>query len=336
MVKSDQKKAIDERSVLAGRYVPEELRRVNKMNVTMRLPAFKLPSFKPELLLAALVPPSPTCYCKERHPANIAPIRRVPPELGFALKPVVTSKNEAPWPTVNGIADLDSYCSTFEKLLWQERSRVLYIYEQYSQYNTPVKIKPSRERNTLTATFFIPGIVDARPPLNTGDYVLFRPMRYISLPVHERNGQVQWSSAYHFVEVDSEVISTRRMDPKANRLHDQVIASWLDPISKETFYRAYPDQKFNIRFVPSVKLYERCLSALDWLKTLPPNLARTLLFPNQAPILPQLKQKGDYGDLNEKQSTFVDMVRLRTSHPSSDCVRPPMLLTGPAGTFYVE
>ena len=40
----------------------------------------------------------------------------------------------------------------------------------------------------------------------------------------------------------------------------------------------------------------------------------------------------DYGDLNKEQCMFVDMLTLRTRHPSTDAIRPPLLLTGPAGT----
>jgi hypothetical protein len=42
--------------------------------------------------------------------------------------------------------------------------------------------------------------------------------------------------------------------------------------------------QFNLRFVPSQKHYERCLTALDWIRTLqPPALAVSLLFPTVAP-----------------------------------------------------
>jgi len=323
---------IDERSVLADRYVPEELRRINKVNISTPLSAVKLPALKPEVLLPSLVPPSPTCYCEERHPVNSAPVRRVAPELRFALNPVVSSKEEPPWPTVNGIGDLESYCSTFEKLLWQERSRLLFIYERYSQYNIPVNIVQSEGRSALTARMGIAGIADARPPLQTGDHVLFRPMRYLSLPVYQPKIPPHWSPTSHSVEIDAHVILTQRMDSKIHRFKDLVVTTWLDHVSNQTLQQTYPVQRYNVRFIPSVTLYERCLSALDWLKTLQPKLAMDFLFPNEAPLLPKLAEKGTYGDLNEKQSMFVDMVRLRTSHPSTDHVRPPMLLTGPAGT----
>lgn len=56
-----------------------------------------------------------------------------------------------------------------------------------------------------------------------------------------------------------------------------------------------------------------------------------MLFPNDAPVL-HAATNFKYDDLNEKQATFVNMVRLRTAYPSVDSIRPPMLLTGPAGT----
>ena len=321
---------LDERSVLADRYVPAELRRINTANITTPLAAATLPSLKPEVLLPTLVPPIPTCYCAEKH-SNGPPVRTIAPELRFALHPVITSKKEPALPAVNGIGDLDSYCSTFETLLWEERQRILHIYEHYSQYNVPIHIAQT-DRNTLTARMGIGGIADARPQLQTGDHVLFRPMRYLSLPVYQPKMPPHWSSARHSIEIDAQVILTQRMDLKAKRQKDVVVSTWLDPLSNQTLQQSYPIQRYNVRFVPSTKLYERCLSALDWLKTSPPNLAMGLLFPNQAPSLAKHSTRGNYGDLNDKQTMFVDMVRLRTSRPSTNAIRPPMLLTGPAGT----
>ena len=93
-----------------------------------------------------------------------------------------------PWPTVCNIADLEGYCKTFEKLLWEERAQILLIYQTYSQYNLPVSVPTPSETSSdrhveeLTAISNIPGIADVRPTLGTGDIVLYRPMRHVSLP----------------------------------------------------------------------------------------------------------------------------------------------------------
>ena len=129
---------------------------------------------------------------------------------------------------------------------------------------------------------------------------------------------------------------------------------------------------YNIRLVPNPRPLIRCLTAVDWLRstlqsstvvnsassqqkpppqTQPPppqqqqlqqqqsHLLQELLFPTQAPVLPSIKDdevilpdSADKNKLNSKQLSFVRVLLQRTLHPSTDHVRGPLILTGPAGT----
>ena len=123
-----------------------------------------------------------------------------------------------------------------------------------------------------------------------------------------------------------------------------------------------PSQNFNLRFVPSLAPLLRCLTALTWLRRQPSKAMQTLLFPTDAPPLPSLDNLNDDDDdgddawdkppsastastplqqlqpplpppeLNVPQRDFLRLVRRRTRHSSCHSVRPPLLLTGPAGT----
>ena len=90
-------------------------------------------------------------------------------------------------------------------------------------------------------------------------------------------------------------------------------------------------------------MLERSLTALDWLEnssTFQRKELEMILFPVSAPVVKPLTQEqmwlkisdGDGDQLNELQSSFVRMVRARTLDPSFGSTRPPMILTGPAGT----
>jgi hypothetical protein len=336
---------IKDESVFAERYIPAEFRHINHVPITTPFTACSLPTLRPENLASKLVPPIPECRCEIPHSSDDAPVRKIAPELRYALvPPAIQNASESqpplPWPTVCNIADLEGYCKTFEKLLWEERAQMLHIYQSYSQYNLPVMLPPThilspgaKLESSLTAVSNIPGIADVRPSLQTGDIVLYRPMRYLSLPVKMRKKMV-WSDVHHSVEITAQVISVQRASLKTS---DQVVTTWIDRQLHPTLQTTYPLSTYNLRFIPNTKLYERCLSALDWLKILPPKLAMNMLFPNEAPQLLTTTQKDDetrhdYGDLNKEQCMFVDMLLLRTRHPSTDTVRPPLLLTGPAGT----
>lgn len=106
-----------------------------------------------------------------------------------------------------------------------------------------------------------------------------------------------------------------------------------------------------VRFVPSSTILERCLTALDWMEesdsvvtssgsTRKNPLAmqeamQDVLYPVVAPKakpLPVDQRTVAPEPLNELQASFVRMVRARTLDHEFEKVRPPMILTGPAGT----
>jgi helicase MOV-10 len=339
-------------SVLADRYVPKHLRAVNYHHITTPMVAVKVPSLLAEVLTSSLVPAVPTCYCKEKHANMKDPLRTVAPELEFALLPananpqllnIKEEKSQAELASrhVDGISDLSGYVTTFEKLLQEERAKVLILYERYSQFNVQVKTyesvldptaRVSPHAPALTACCTIPGIADARPGLQPGDHVLFRPLRPLSLPISHEPMNIYWSPLHHTVQIAAQVRNVKRNTRVAKgSFHDVIATTWLDVNTDQTLKTSYPAQTYNVRFVPSTKLFERCLTALDWLSTLPPKLAMDMLFPNEAPVL-HARTNFKYDDLNDNQATFVNMVRLRTAFPDVDAIRPPMLLTGPAGT----
>lgn len=213
------------------------------------------------------------------------------------------------------------------------------------------------------ANIDVQGIADASPPLMIGDTVLARPMHRVSLPLPHQTHQapslndLKWSPPIHVAEVHATVLSVQRGSMNGSSTGDKVLASWLNRHESEILMhtlrtaanqgkikinRLHPLFLFNVRFVPATTRHERCLTALDWLAESfreHPRAAMDLLFPVVAhaftlpagelasnDILAHSKQ------LNDKQSSFVNMVLGRTKHPSTDQIRGPMVLTGPAGT----
>jgi hypothetical protein len=186
----------------------------------------------------------------------------------------------------------------------------------------------------------VPGIADAYPPLQSDDVVLFRPVKALHWPRYDSRNPwelpIRWSNkASSYLEIQSRVAVIIRDTPtRAGGIE----GPWLDPLIASTLRLAYFESKFNLRFIPNTKITERCLTALDWLGTLPKPMVMNLLFPDHAPRVVLLQEPletftNDKNDpLNDKQAAFVHMVLARTRSPSLDQVRGPMVLTGPAGT----
>ena len=146
--------------------------------------------------------------------------------------------------------------------------------------------------------------------------------------------------------------------------NDKLVSSWLQQQNEEFSHLAesLTDQTYSVRIIPNSTKYDRCWTALVWLMVeIPDDHGKELLFPTQAPVLPPYTppqvytalagvattastdannasesnsngKGGETNNLNEQQLSFCRMVLLRTAHPSMDKVRPPMVLTGPAGT----
>jgi hypothetical protein len=201
------------------------------------------------------------------------------------------------------------------------------------------------------ANWRVPGIADAGPSIQPGDLCLIRPMVPLSLPLPHRQKSKPykklWSEAIHYVEIQATVVSVQRglgVTPNAAGVitPDSVTTTWLDKATQKDFHMTHRTKQYNVRFIPSSKHYSRCQTALDWCASLPPDMAMSLLFPNKAPLLPTSQTAvhledtslcNDKDSLNLAQLQFVDMVLRRSQHVHApDNIRPPMILTGPAGT----
>ena len=272
-----------------------------------------------------------------------------------------------------GLVDLDEtssvteYITVFKEALRYEYEEHLRLYESFSLYHVQLQpmeecshpVIPGPESDQLkhavvhkTARIVIDGIADARPTLQIGDIVLLRPI---------------CANNTAFLEIESRVIRvvrgqtnkfmSARQKTDSNAGKDSVIITWglnhkqisllglkHSPVGNK-FLRTN-EIKFNIRFIPSAVPLERCLTALDWLDNVSkqsPQSLNGVLFPVKAPVVKplsahqvnQLRQDDSDRDkpLNELQLSFVKMVGARTRDPEYNVVRPPMILTGPAGKW---
>jgi len=152
------------------------------------------------------------------------------------------------------------------------------------------------------------------------------------------------------VEIVARVLAVNRGKVSRKKLHksrdqkqgkDQVLISWVE----DHFLDLHLKKQFcSIRLVPSSMTQERSLTALNWLRSIDPAVAQDLLFPSKAPKLPSVPafeesnvdadttEEREYEQLNTNQARFVQMITTRTAYPTKERVRPPMVLTGPAGT----
>jgi hypothetical protein len=346
-----------EKSIMAPSYVPEQLRQINRLPVTAVLPTLQprqMSEFVQKIYLD-LVARVPICYCTShaKPPWQNLPI--IPVDPYFALSPAASEraspKFERTFPAIDTVSSREEYVNVFSLLLREEFDSTLVLYERYSQYGQRViawggkkekgKDKATNSSTATTAattqhdraTLSIRGIHDARPALQSGDKVLIRPHQ----PMHPSflpPGILNTTNPYHHpsvtspsrVEIHATVVRTIR---GTNKSPDQVVVTWLPGPQAHSLKKS----QSAVRFLPNTTNYERCLTALNWLSTsIAPDVARDLLFPSKIPDVPPYETPSNEERLNAKQSQFVNMVLARTSHPSTDQVRPPMILTGPAGT----
>jgi hypothetical protein len=370
---------LQDTSVLASAYIPEYLKSINLLTIDAPMITQLLPDTQPVLnaINVNLVPKTP-CVCTQNHQDSVFHQNHQHiPELRFALNKLPPDFNsQVPLRHVDNIASLEDYVPTFRALLQRERQEVLMLYERYSQYDRLLTFPKSRtartnnefsdinidattiedthtatniETSTSTtarsvAVLVIPGISDAKPAIEPGDYVLIRPMCLVSLPIQGPPGtgtrKNTWSKPDKTVEIQSQVISVLR---SRDLRKDKVVVTWFSNPFQSTFRLIYPQSTYNVRFIPSTNSYNSCMTALDWCASLKPQLAMNLLFPTQAPALPtstvsllqthdnKCKKDEFLARLNKAQTHFVEMVLQRTKYPSQ-VLRPPMILTGPAGT----
>lgn len=143
------------------------------------------------------------------------------------------------------------------------------------------------------------------------------------------------------IEIRATVLSVSRgnFSRKGEQKADKIQISWVeDPGLHEQISKQF----CTVRFIPACTRHERCLTALNWVRSISPAVARDLLFPSKTPKLPpppaidessaDTVEEREYEQLNKNQARFVQMVTTRTAHPTKEQIRPPMVLTGPAGT----
>jgi hypothetical protein len=274
-------------------------------------------------------------------------------ERNFVAHQIV-HRNSIEIPMVDMASSRNEYVAIFRELLQVEYDVTRHLFESYQQYHVKIEPAPSKMarregRSGLdsgVSCLKIAGLADARPPLQPGDIVLVRPHYDIPLHAFPNNtvppmGRVEVSCRILSITRGKQQLSKNRKKTDTDQAKDSIFISWVVEPSFASQLRSLP---CTIRFIPTTKSHERCLTALQWLtSSVSETVARELLFPSILPNLlpPTLRRNGDYDNsfseyedekLNKNQTRFVQMVLTRTLTPSTDAVRPPMILTGPAGT----
>jgi hypothetical protein len=378
---------MEETSVLANKFVPGHLRAINLAPFNQQVFACPLPSLTNAIRqLQQELAPLSECKChdlkeSDRHSFKVPQVR-LEPEYNFALNNKgeedgsTNKSNSAATPEQLSSASIHEYAKAFTELLQQEGHTLLHLYERYSLYLAPILTLSDRH-----ARFFAPGLADARPAVLSGDIVLIRPMRNISIPTPLKG----WSPPVIALQIQARVVQVQRGKKKRNKSGtnipqadddleeesegeakkldsltsqqeqrqqrpslplvagndvDTVDITWINSSEQATLGATFPENRFNIRIIPSVLPQERCLTALHWISTtLSRSITQELLFPNEATSVPEVefssKQPPPQGwsQFNPRQQLFIRLVRARTLQPSLKTIRPPMILTGVSATF---
>jgi len=263
-------------------------------------------------------------------------------------------------PKLTGGALLEKYCIALESLLFAERKETLLLYERYSQYKcTTLTFPPKSPEGRTYCSIEIAGIADAAPSVKAGDILLIRPIELtqkydVRRPIPKMG----------VLEIQCQVETVKRSrgtNEQGVTEKDCIQAMWLEQHQVVDFAsRGYtvpralqmPNMPVNVRIVPSPFPFVRCLTAVDWLRATilsmqpvenpqqEPHPLQELLFPTRAPILPPLEDSDLFfsddantnDQLNGQQENFVRLMMQRTIHPTTDNIRGPLVLTGPAGT----
>jgi hypothetical protein len=285
------------------------------------------------------------------------------------------------------------YCAAWARLLREERLCLLRLYERYSKYYVMVIQQTSAPRPV--AAVEIAGIADFTPAIGPGDLVLVRSVDALALPpsmtghvipdaVDGTSTVVPGRPAVQHVELRCKVESVGRQQHEAGppasgkvffswtyaSMHMYLLTNAIDLASSQKKKKKhYKPVLYNLRFIPSWEPLVGCMSALDWLSSLPEHHSRaflhSLLFPTSAPALPSehhswwlmeaLEEKKNtdqhdegsrsrttngssgigYGNLNLQQRDFCRLVTRRTLHPTHEEVREPLILTGTCRTTLV-
>eukprot|EP00980_Cylindrotheca_fusiformis_P002903 scaffold675_cov103-Cylindrotheca_fusiformis.AAC.14 len=349
-------------AVLAPNFVPDAVRRVLFLPVRSSYYARALPDMMVHTnrLYHASLPLAPQCVCPTRHPVGYPALEMPVIQLDhyFALRPENTTTRSLPdfqltFPTLDTAKRKDDYLNILQSLIQEEFTERMMLYERYTQYQAEFQYQKQDSPKKLAegqVTLLIPGIHNARPALEPGDQVLMRPQldsttaaTSSTVQIHAqvlRTVRGNWNSKKRSMEPDQVVITwlsrpdtTTTTTPTVGTPTTPTTPSSSSSIWNELVFQR--GQKMVVRFLPSTTHLQRSIAALHWIRGLDPHVARELLFPTETPQIKQhyYSPKNELDDdLNEKQSRFVSMVLTRTKYPSTDKVRPPMILTGPAGT----
>eukprot|EP00934_Nitzschia_sp_Nitz4_P007089 Nitzschia sp. Nitz4//scaffold24_size164493//27264//29792//NITZ4_002309-RA/size164493-processed-gene-0.184-mRNA-1//1//CDS//3329544057//7079//frame0 len=265
-----------------------------------------------------------SCSCGN-HPPRYpwADVVQLPWNPTFAISPAATlwkNKKHAKMSPIEHVKDKASYISIFSSIMMEEYTERLLLYERYSSYSQVVR--PTNKGLFPRTVSSIQGIHDVAPPLEPGDVVLMRPHNYY----HQR--RPAGLPPPPPTEIVATVITTQRASK--GQPTDTVVTTYMP----HQFQKDNPSSPIimTVRFLPSATYTERCQTALNWLVHLHPSAARELLFPTTPPKVPPCTTITLPASLNPAQATFVKTVLARTITPTSEFVRPPLLLTGPAGT----
>jgi hypothetical protein len=370
---------LSDTSLLSDTFIPNHLKEINLRPITCIIPTHAPPDLEQktqEIFINAVgggLRKSKGAFpvlCKCGGNCYDPPRRiNVSEERLFAMEQARVRGPSRPISSIDMASSREDYIATFRELLQLEYEEIQRLYDRYSQYQVKIMVfgtgskTKSKNQNLKVAYFAVPGIADARPALQQGDLVLIRPHCPIhGVSLHHSTSPVQWlhpqgglsvnpARAHpppnpimpQSVEIHARVLSVNRLNHQKKRGpfgKDTVMISWVGDIN---LAKLLDGLLFTVRFVPSTKLHSRALTALSWLHSIHPIMARDLLFPSESPKLPpliainendhDLHLKSEYDQLNPNQRKFVEMVTTRTAHPINESIRPPLVCTGPAGTF---
>lgn len=343
---NNNNKKLGDSAILASNYVPDYLKQVLYAPVDHGYQAHKLPDMMDHChrTYFELVPCHPSQLPPLPPTIFPLPTLHIPLDPYFAIRPETKERRKRTQPQqiapetasqpphfvpriilrLENAKTRDDYLNTFRLLLQEEFEEKMILYERYTQYQATIQ-----SNNTSRAVLYIPGISHARPALEPGDEVLMRPQ-----PIQGMNNAPM-------VQVHAQVVRVVRGTWKKGKMtDDKVVITWEPQVE-----HILQKRLLCVRFLPSSIPLQRTLEALKWMEQLHPVVAQQLLFPTETPQLPIGNDDDDRKDLmlahapteeaaklNDKQSRFVHMVLKRSRHPSRGMVRPPMILTGPAGT----
>lgn len=336
-------KPLDASAVLGDSFVPASQKKIFLQNIDDRWNACRGPPVMETLiqkLSHEMIPWTPGLSKDLFQPPACHEMK---PDLTLISRPTISC----------GKADLDEtssiseYVSTFRSALMEEHRAKCKAYEAYTVYSAiRMTFNPKRPHAVSIA---MNGISDARPGLSVGDIVLIRPIDPVMTYVRHLypNGMVGNIRRPSHIEIETKVLSINRGRRGAL---DTVTFDWcLGPEKAKALTNA-STRSFAVRFIPHSRATDKCMTALDWLEglnELQQSLVQGVLFPVSAPVVSPLKFEQRqllFGSdipnvvgncelkepLNEKQSDFVRMARARMLD-ASNVVRPPIILTGPAG-----